>query len=172
MSLPTLRNDLAKIYEPKAPAPSQRLDTLQQAKDAGLNVYVAIAPTYPESDEADLAATLEAVGKLNPVTIFHEPINIRADNVARIEEHAKLLGVKLNTEVFASTSAWQEYAWESLRTVQRLAKVQGLSKQLHLWPDKALYPRGPWASKESEDSAKRLQGWLEGHWQKVSHWPE
>ncbi len=25
MSLPTLRNDLAKVYEPKAPAPSQRL---------------------------------------------------------------------------------------------------------------------------------------------------
>src|SRR5678815_891207 len=25
MSLPTLRNDLARVYEPKAPAPSQRL---------------------------------------------------------------------------------------------------------------------------------------------------
>src|SRR5580700_9761940 len=28
MSLPTLRNDLAKVYEPKAPAPSQRLAAL------------------------------------------------------------------------------------------------------------------------------------------------
>src|SRR5438105_8715113 len=29
MSVPTLRNDLAKVYEPKAPAPSQRLATLR-----------------------------------------------------------------------------------------------------------------------------------------------
>ena len=36
MSLPTLRNDLAKVYEPKAPAPSQRLATLHAAKEAGL----------------------------------------------------------------------------------------------------------------------------------------
>ena len=56
MSLPTLRNDLAKIYEPKAPAPSQRLATLR-AREAGLHVYVAVAPTYPECDEADLRST-------------------------------------------------------------------------------------------------------------------
>ena len=61
MSLPTLRNDLSKIYEPKAPAPSQRMATLRAAHEAGLNVYVAVAPTYPECDEADLRATLQAV---------------------------------------------------------------------------------------------------------------
>ena len=32
MSLPTLRNDLAKVYEPKAPAPSQRLAALRTAQ--------------------------------------------------------------------------------------------------------------------------------------------
>ncbi len=99
MSLPTLRNDLAKIYEPKAPAPSQRLTALRAAKDAGLHVYVAMAPTYPECDEADLRATLTAVSELEPITIFHEPINIRAENVARIEAQAELLGVRLRTEV-------------------------------------------------------------------------
>lgn len=57
MSLPTLRNDLAKVYEPRAPAPSQRLETLRAAHKAGLHVYVAMAPTYPECDEADLRAT-------------------------------------------------------------------------------------------------------------------
>src|SRR5437667_9645311 len=39
MSLPTLRNDLARVYEPKAPAPSQRLAALRAAKEAGLPVY-------------------------------------------------------------------------------------------------------------------------------------
>lgn len=53
MSLPTLRNELAKVYEPKAPPPSQRLAALRAAREAGLHVYVAVAPTYPECDEAD-----------------------------------------------------------------------------------------------------------------------
>ncbi len=95
MNLPTLRNDLAKVYERKAPAPSQRLIALRAAKEAGLHVCVALAPTYPECDEAGLRATLQAVAELEPVTIFHEPINIRAENVARIEAHAESLGIRL-----------------------------------------------------------------------------
>lgn len=172
MSLPTLRNDLAKIYEPKAPAPSQRLDTLQAAKDAGLHVYVAVAPTYPESDEADLAATLEAVGKLDPVTIFHEPINIRAENVARIEEHAANLGVTLKTDVFATPAAWQEYAWNALKAVEVLATKLGLRKRLHLWPDRALMPRFPVPSMADAELACERRDWLNKHWQKVSAWPK
>jgi DNA repair photolyase len=63
------------------------------AREAGLNVYVAVAPTYPECDEADLHATLRAVAEIKPVTIFHEPINIPAENVERIEAHARALGL-------------------------------------------------------------------------------
>jgi hypothetical protein len=47
MSIPTLRNNLADIYEPKAPAPTQRLETLQKAKEQGLHVYVAMAGLIP-----------------------------------------------------------------------------------------------------------------------------
>src|SRR5205823_3705538 len=65
MSLPTLRNDLAKVYEPKAPAPSQRLAALRAAKQAGLHVFVAVAPTYPECDEADLRAKLSNGSPMN-----------------------------------------------------------------------------------------------------------
>jgi DNA repair photolyase len=108
MSLPTLRNDLAKVYEPRAPAPSQRLAALRGAREAGLPVYVAVAPTYPECDEADLRATLRAVAELEPITIFHEPINIRAENVERIQAHADQLGVELRTDVFATREQWQD----------------------------------------------------------------
>src|ERR1019366_1811918 len=119
MSLPTLRNDLAKIYEPKAPAPSQRLAALRAAREAGLQVYVAVAPTYPECDEADLRVTLQAVAEIEPVTIFHEPINIRAENVARIQVHADGLGVELQTAVFQTREQWQDYAVNALQTMER-----------------------------------------------------
>jgi DNA repair photolyase len=173
MSLPSLRNDLAKVYEPKAPAPSQRLAALRAAKEAGLHVYVAMAPTYPECDEVDLRATLCAVAELNPLTIFHEPINIRAENVKRIETHAKNLGVHLRTDVFTTREAWQNYAIGALYTVERLAEELGIADRLHLWPDKSLGSR---ASARHIAGAygidpESFQRWLNRYWQRISEWP-
>lgn len=169
MSLPTLRNDLAKVYEPKAPAPSQRLATLHAAKEAGLHVYVAMAPTYPECDEADLRATLTAVAELGPITIFHEPINIRAENVARIEEQSAETGVRLRTEVFATRESWQNYAVNALHTVSEIAKELGIEKHLHLWPDKSL---GSQSLADRMPNPKKYLKRLEHWWQRISEWPK
>ncbi|HEY4273545.1 MAG TPA: radical SAM protein [Candidatus Udaeobacter sp.] len=168
MSLPTLRNDLAKIYEPKAPAPSQRLATLRAAKEANLHVYVAVAPTYPECNETDLRATLKAIADLEPITIFHEPINVRAENVARMKAQADSLGISLKTEVFATREMWQNYAIEALGTVSRLAKELGIEKHLHLWPDKALGSASLARRMEKPSQYRRhLQHW----WSRISEWP-
>ena len=169
MSLPTLDNRLSKIYEPKAPAPSRRLETLKAAKAAGLHVFVALAPSYPECDEADLDATLEAVKGLNPVTIFHEPINIRAENVTRIRDHASSLGVALDTDVFSTPAKWTEYAMESLQMVEQIARKKKLTKCLHLWPDKALGSKSVLQGVKSP--AKHL-AWLQKQWAKKSAWPK
>ena len=194
MSLPTLRNDLARVYEPKAPAPSQRLATLHAAKEAGLHVYVALAPTYPECDEADLRATLQAVAELEPITIFHEPINIRAENVARIERHAEALGLVplrkfaqndtlsssteerdgvrsriLRTDVFATRESWQDYAVTALHTVSEIAKELGIEKHLHLWPDKSL---GSQSLADRMPNPHKYLKRLEHWWHRVSEWPK
>lgn len=168
MSLPTLRNDLARIYEPQAPAPSQRLKTLQEAKEAGLHVYVALAPTYPECDRDDLAATLEAVRELDPITVFHEPINIRAENVRRIEEHARALGVTMKTDVFRTRETWADYALESFELVDILAYQLGMDERLHLWPDKMLGSK--WVLKRDPDPEAHLE-WLQRWWTRISEWP-
>lgn len=160
MSLPTLDNKLARIYEPHAPAPSQRLATLQAAKALGLNVYVAMAPVYPDCDEADMLATCKAIADLDPVTVFMEPINIRADNVARIESHAASLGMKVKTDVFKSPDAWHRYAVNQMMKFLLCAEQAGIKAEaLHLWPDKSLARN------------KLLQPWLDLWWNRVSRWP-
>jgi DNA repair photolyase len=168
VSLPTLRNDLAKIYEPKAPAPSQRLAVLTLAKEAGLNIFVAVAPSYPESDEADLRATLKAVAELKPTTIYHEPINLRAENVARIRSHAMELGSTMKTDVFTTRECWQDYAIESLKTVERIADELSITDRLHLWPDKSL---GSGAVVKRMINPDEYLQWLNSWWTKISKWP-
>lgn len=169
MSLPTLRNDLAKIYEPKAPSPSQRLATLQAAKAAGLNVYVAVAPTYPECDEEDLRTTFRAIAELKPLTIFHEPINIRAENVERIASHAETLNVRLHSEVFETREAWKNYALQSFKLVYNVAREVGVVDRLHLWPDKSL--GSAWVV-NGMAAPTEYEKWLQRYWQRISEWPE
>jgi hypothetical protein len=130
---------------------------------------VAVAPTYPECDEADLRATLAAVAELDPITIFHEPINIRAENVARIEAQAAALGIRLRTEVFTTRECWQDYAVDALHTVHELAKELGIVKRLHLWPDKSLGSQSlAGRMRDPGKYRKRLEHW----WHRISEWPK
>jgi DNA repair photolyase len=195
MSLPTLNDQLRKVYEPTAPGTHVRLRTLQQAAEEGIPLYVAVAPTYPECDEDDLRATLKAIRPLKPLTVFHEPINIRAANVQRIATHAAELGVSLRTEVFANGASWRRYAVEQLMTMQRVAGELGMADQLHLWPDKALISLGafmetrrsiyqecrPGFRQTSHEKQTRSEGdkaayeeflqWLSDWHNRISEWP-
>lgn len=168
MSLPTLRNDLARVYEPHAPAPSQRLATLRAAREAGIPVFVAVAPTYPECDDADLRATLRAIAEIDPITVFHEPINIRSENVERIRTHADSIGVQVMTDVFRSREAWQAYAVDALRSVEAIAAEVGLAERLHLWFDKSL---GNGKSLRHHSDPERHLAWLRRCWSRISEWP-
>jgi hypothetical protein len=151
-----------------APSPSQRLATLHAAKAAGINVYVAVAPTYPECDEADLRATFKAIAELKPVTIFHEPINIRAENVERIQTQADTLKIRLRSEVFATRESWKDYALQSFKLVHQVAEETGVANRLHLWPDKSL--GAAWVV-ETMPKPAAYETWLQRLWSRVSEWP-
>lgn len=172
MSLPTLDDRLARIYEPHAPAPSRRLECLKAARAAGLNVFVAMAPTYPECGNSDMARTLDAIGGLNPVTVFMEPINIRAENVARIEAHAASRGLTVDTSPFKSREAWVDYAHQSLRAASYLGASSGLP--MHLWPDASLGTKANLAiaAQQVDSTPGEVSDWLQRWWNRVSEWPK
>lgn len=162
MSIPTLNDKLALIYEPKAPSPSKRRETLRKAKILGLHVYCAVAPTYPECDRDDLQATFKAMTEIEPMTIFHEPINIRAENVERIRAHAEAHGYTVNLEVFKTPMDWALYARAQLELVEKVASEFNLESRLHSWPDKDLPGK-------LRDPA--FTEWCMKKWARLSEWP-
>jgi len=142
MSLPTLDDKLSQIYEPGAPGPAVKLKTLQAAVDGGLHVYVALAPTLPDDGREGVRKVMEEIVKLRPITIFHEPINLRAENVHRIEKKAKELGRSIKSEVFQTNERWREYAFEQFALVEEIAlDLKIPDGVLHLWPDRNLASR-------------------------------
>lgn len=122
-------------------------------------------------------------------------MNIRAENVERIEKEAKRHGLKMKTEVFATPEAWRAYAIESLMMVQRVAEELGLCDQLYLWPDESLRSKAAFLSvcqdqfdlrfpnrqltryetvrlnQEHEKHYEQFLEWLEAWWCRISEWP-
>jgi len=166
MSIPTLDDRLARLYEPKAPSPSRRLETLRLAAAKGIPVYAAVAPTYPEQGQAELAAVLGEVGRLNPVTVFHEPINIRAENVERMRKEAEAVALTFRGDVFETKDRWAEYAVRQLRMAEEVACQLGLGSRFHPWPDSSLGTKQRRLERGAEYSA-----WLDRCWSRISAWP-
>jgi len=165
MSLPTLNDQLARVYEPKAPAPTKRLETLKLAVSTGIPVYVAVAPTYPEQDEEDLAKVLGAVVSLQPVTVFHEPIQIRANNVPRMKLEAEAVGHEFKEDVFVDAE-WERYAISQLQTAQAVATKLGLGPVFHPWPDAKLGIR-----RVRHAFGPKYSAWIDECWNRISAWP-
>ena len=103
------------------------------------------------------------------ITIFHEPINIRAKNVARIEAAAQKRGVQLKTTVFATPEAWQRYALDALHAVERIALELDIQDRLHSWPDSSL---GSKIAIESQPDPNAYRAWLHQRQSRISEWPK
>jgi len=145
-------------------------------------VYVAIAPTYPECDEADLRRTLDALASIKLVCIYHEPINIRADNVERMKRTVEKAGQKSNLDVFLTRQNWVRYSMNQLFMVQRLAAEYGLLHRLKLWPDPHLHAEGTFFKVcagnreagfdvDTEAALRSHERWLHAWWNRLSPWP-
>ena len=81
---------------------------------------------------------MAAVAALDPISIFHEPINIRGKNVKRIAAEAAEVDVKLRTEVHATPQQWRHHAIGALTAGERLAEEASVFNRLKLWPDESL----------------------------------
>ena len=163
MSIPTLDSQWSSVYEPHAPGPQAKIRTLAKAVEAGVHVYVALAPTIPDEGENELRETIRTLMEFNPVTLFHEPINLRAENLARIEAKARELGREVRSEVFQSRERWREYAFRQFDMVDRICQELNVPEGvLHQWPDKDLASKGGYMEMKKiqaqRDHGSRLEG--------------
>ena len=168
-SLPTLDPVLGRLYEPKVPAPAQRLKLLADAHAAGIRTYVAVAPVFPECGYRGMLDVFKAVKAAKPWTIFLEPVNLRLGIPERIQREASDLGREIDMTPYTDSKAWAEYAIRTLRDAERAAKAAGLLDRLHLWPDhEALGSKAVVARQPDPDAYLK---WLSGYWNRVSEWP-
>jgi DNA repair photolyase len=79
VSLSTLDSDAAARLEPGAPSPAERLDLVRALDDAGVPVWVSVAPWIP--NVTDVSSIVRAVGSGIPITVA--PLNVNSPEVRR-----------------------------------------------------------------------------------------
>ena len=85
-SLPYLDDSLARVLEPRASGPRRRLQMLSNAVEAGLEVFVAIAPFMPWDNWRRLQEVcLQVSHGLNPREMFCEVLNPKGENIMMMQ---------------------------------------------------------------------------------------
>jgi DNA repair photolyase len=91
LSITTLDPKLARILEPRASSPSQRLDAIARLHQAGIPVGVNVAPIIPGINDHEIptiaAAAAKAGAQFASYTIIRLPLTVAPVFVAWLENH-------------------------------------------------------------------------------------
>lgn len=81
ISLNTLDEEFARIIEPRASKPHDRLEALRKVSDAGVSTYVFVSPIFPK-----LSDWVGIINAALPITddFRFENLNFRGHNISRI----------------------------------------------------------------------------------------
>ena len=108
-SLPTNRDDVLRLYEPRCPAFAERIATIRTLREAGIETYATLAPLLPCDPEALAEAAAEASGRA-PIG---DPLHVRsvkphgattreaALRIAEVQGHTAWLETEFQEEMIA-----------------------------------------------------------------------
>lgn len=150
-SLPYLDDALARTLEPRAPSPKRRLRMLQNAREKGLEVYVAVAPFMPFHGTETMEEVMEVVRPFEPREIFCEVLNPKGSNLTMM--HRALAGTypDLAGRLGAyNADSWAHFTW------RMLSLGLSLDHRFVPWPDTQRF----WRAYLNPEQARFLETYL------------
>lgn len=84
ITITNIDDRVSKMTEPGAPLPGQRLRALEGLVDAGIDAYALVAPVMSTLDGRE-AELLEAIASTGARQVFHDPLNLRGVDTARLD---------------------------------------------------------------------------------------
>lgn len=131
-SLPYLDDQLARILEPGATAPSRRLKMLEKASDKGIAIYVAIAPVMPFHNLRTVEEVLRKIAPLQPQEVFSEVLNPMDENVKMMNETLESAERTERISEVYRANHWVRWTYEYLYSAYVLARQ--LDCNFICWP--------------------------------------
>ncbi|AIF69890.1 radical SAM protein [Palaeococcus pacificus DY20341] len=83
ITVTTIDEDKARVLEPNAPSPKERIEVLKKAKKEGIPVYARIDPIIPYLTWEDFEETLDALSFVSHITV--STLKLRPDSWRRMK---------------------------------------------------------------------------------------
>jgi DNA repair photolyase len=106
-SIPTNRDDILRLYEPRCPSFAERIATVRALRAAGIETYATLAPLLPCDPEELAGVALEASGR----ELIGDPLHVRAVKrqgattreaafrIAKVQGHVEWLNPAFQEEI-------------------------------------------------------------------------
>jgi DNA repair photolyase len=79
LTITTLDENLAKIFEPNSSSPEKRLEVLSYFKISGIKTYIFFGPLLPFISDANLEKTISRFALAKPDKIYVDKLNIKGE---------------------------------------------------------------------------------------------
>ena len=80
LTITTLDEKAAKVFEPGAPSPFERLETLSYLKISGIKTYIFFGPLLPFISDVNLEKTIHRFSMARPDYVLIDRLNIKGPN--------------------------------------------------------------------------------------------
>ncbi len=78
LTITTVDEDFAKVFEPNAPSPKERLNVLSYLKISGIKTYIFFGPMLPFVSDANLDRTVSKFALAKPDKVYVDRLNIKS----------------------------------------------------------------------------------------------
>jgi len=130
-SLSTLRDDIAKVFEPRAPPPKDRLRALVRVRDEGFQAGLAFIPTLPYVSDGELEEVIRVARDCGVDYVYVAPLTLDAGVRGRYlrvieSKYPELMGAYATLYPGRGPDPRREYVVRLYRKALRSIKEHGL----------------------------------------------
>jgi DNA repair photolyase len=120
MTITTVDDDLAKVFEPGAPSPSRRFKVLSHMVEEGIDAYLLLGPILPIVVEQDMEGLVRSIADTGINRVIFDPLRVRP----RMMDHIRNSHVPetIDMEMFSHLAGSREYF---LLIQQKLREILG-----------------------------------------------
>ncbi len=135
MTITTLNTELKRLLEPGASEPQERIDTLKEARQKGIEIYVFLGPLMPEftDTQSNLEEIFSALKSLELDRIYIDRLNPRWGVLESLKKGLEGVGgerVRLLVDSYTNDGNYRNYSHKLRYNATKFASQFGLADRV------------------------------------------
>ncbi len=134
LSISSLNDQVVRIFEPKVPSPTDRLQTVHKLRSQGIKAGLALMPILPYIVESELESIIKTAHSVDAEYLLHKHLELKGDQGRQfknlIKTHYPLLLSKYDVLYENNFKPSEEYVQKVNNTLKKYCKKFNISDKI------------------------------------------